>query len=81
MKKLLVLLLAIPLSGCMYQTIDEVSIVASQKACSIHGGVRKIDLWSNNDITVKCNNGEVIDKSGVYEVINTLQPNYTKIGE
>jgi len=81
MKKLLVLLLAISLSGCTWQTIDEVEIVASQKACSIHGGVRKIDVWFDTDITVKCNNGEVIYKSGVYEVINTLQPNYTKIGE
>jgi hypothetical protein len=78
MKKILCLLLVLPLSGCLYQKVSQVEILAAQEACGTLNGVRHIQSWGTGAIDVRCNNGEHVTWNRLVGVIDTLEPSYIK---
>jgi hypothetical protein len=78
MKKLLCLLLVLPLSGCLYQKVSQVEILAAQEACEALNGVRYMQSWNTGSVDVQCNNGEYVSWSRLVGVIDTLEPSYNK---
>lgn len=77
MKKLLVLLLALPLSGCMWQSVDGLELAAVVEGCKDNGGVREVSSFYDGEVSGWCGNGEYIKsayiKSYVLGATPTLQ--------
>jgi len=63
MKKLIILISALSLSGCFWQSVRPVDIKASESFCADKGGVHSIDsLWSG-EVQLYCEN--LYDKSQI----------------
>ena len=56
MKKLIVLLSALSLSGCFYQSVLPVDIKSAESFCADKGGVHHIKTWFYDNVEIYCKN-------------------------
>mgnify|MGYP006883125209 CR=1 FL=1 len=56
MKKLIVLLSVLSLSGCFYQKVQPIDIKSAESFCADKGGVHHIKTWFDGDVEIYCKN-------------------------
>ena len=74
MNKLLCLLLLLPLSGCMYQTVSGLELSAVVEMCKDKGGVRKLLSDFTGRVAGTCGNGSKVSYLEVDDFVYKATP-------
>ena len=56
MKKLIILISALSLSGCFWQSVNPVDIKSADSFCADKGGVHHMSSWFYGDVEIYCKN-------------------------
>ena len=56
----LILIVAMLLSGCMYQSIDTGTIINATVACEKHNGVNRINSWWTGNSSAVCGDAYIV---------------------
>lgn len=77
MKKLLCVLLILPLSGCFWQEVSGLEVSAVAEGCKKHGGIRRVISYANGNVEGVCGNGNIVEPIYVKAYIYQETPIFT----